>query len=99
MSFSSIVFGNNVITDKSLNKDKEEKISISEIHNGTANITWTELKIDAIEIISNNGIFMPEFPVLEASSLHLSYLESGIYTIKFKFENEVIYEKIIEVQR
>lgn len=77
----------------------EEKVSITNATDGTTSITWSDNRIDEIEIISSSGIFMPEIPVLEASSLHLSSLMNGTYTLKFKSNNETIYEKVIEVQR
>ena len=80
-------------------KGNEEKVFISHITEGSMSITWTDKRIEAIEILSSNGQIMPEIPVLDATSIHLSSLENGTYTIKFKYDNETIYEKVINVRR
>ena len=80
-------------------KGNEEKVFISNSSAGSTSITWTDKRIEAIEILSSTGQIMPEIPVLDATSIHLTSLENGTYTIKFKYDNETIYEKVIEVRR
>jgi len=95
----TLSFGHNVPSNSSTSKDREEKVTISEISNGSLSISWADSSIISIEIITDNGLFMPEIPVDGAQSLHLSSLSNGNYTIKFKNEDQTIFEKVIEVQR
>lgn len=95
----TLSFGHNGTSNGLTPKDREEKVSISEISNGSLSISWADSSIISIEIITDNGLFMPEIPVDGAQSLHLSSLSNGNYTIKFKNEDQTIFEKVIEVQR
>ena len=81
------------------NKKRGVKIVSTSIQEGNATIKWYDDRIDHIEIISENGQFMPSIPVLDASTLHLHDLMDGIYRVQFKSEGEVIYNKEITVQR
>ena len=81
------------------NKKRGVKIVSTAIQEGNATIKWYDDRIDHIEIISENGQFMPSIPVLDASTLHLHDLMDGIYRVQFKSEGEVIYNKEITVQR
>lgn len=95
----TLSFGHNGTSNGLTPKDREEKVSISEISNGSLSISWADSSIISIEIITDNGLFMPEIPVDGAQSLYLTYLTDGIYTIKFKTTDETIFHKSIEVQR
>ncbi len=95
----TLSFGHNEPSNGLTPKDREEKVSISEISNGSLSISWADSTVVAIEIIADNGLFMPEIPVDGALSLHLSSLSSGNYTVKFKNHDQTIFEKVIEVQR
>lgn len=95
----TLSFGHNGTSNGLTPKDREEKVSISEISNGSLSISWADSSIISIEIITDNGLFIPEIPVDGAQSLHLTSLSNGNYTIKFKNEDQTIFEKVIEVQR
>lgn len=80
---------------------KEDKVQVitNQLNIGDATINWSDKRIDFIEITSNNGQFMPSFPVLDASSLHLNDLLNGKYTVNFIANGEVLYSKSLLVQR
>ncbi|MFM7473377.1 MAG: hypothetical protein ACKO00_05625, partial [Crocinitomicaceae bacterium] len=56
----TLSFGHNGPSNGLTPKDQEEKVSISEISNGSLSISWADSSIVAIEIIADNGLFMPE---------------------------------------
>ena len=66
---------------------------------GSATITWSDARIEFIEIVASNGQFMPTIPVSDAKSLHMNDLMNGTYTLVFKSSSEELYSKVIEVSR
>lgn len=66
---------------------------------GSASITWTDTRIEYIEIIASNGQFMPTIPVADAKSLHMNDLLNGTYTLIFKTSSEELYQKTLVVNK
>lgn len=66
---------------------------------GNATISWSDARIEFIEIIASNGQFMPTIPVSDAKSLHMNDLMNGTYTLIFKTSTEELYTKVIEVNK
>jgi hypothetical protein len=85
--------------DEPSKKENKVQINTSELSFGDATINWSDKRIDFIQITSTNGQFMPSFPVMDATSLHLNDLISGTYTINFISNGQTIYTKNIIVQR
>jgi hypothetical protein len=85
--------------DEPSKKENKVQINTSELSFGDATINWSDKRIDFIQITSTNGQFMPSFPVMDATSLHLNDLISGTYTINFISNGQTIYTKNILVQR
>jgi hypothetical protein len=96
---SNVVMAHNGEGDEPVKKDDKVQITVSELSAGDATVKWTDSRIDFIEIISDNGQFMPSIPVLDATSLHLNDLINGTYKINFISNGEIIYSKNILVQR
>lgn len=66
---------------------------------GNASITWTDTRVEYIEIIASNGQFMPTIPVADAKSLHMNDLLNGTYTLIFKTSTEELYQKTLVVNK
>jgi hypothetical protein len=96
---SNILMAHNGEGDEPTKKEDKIQVITSQLSFGDATINWSDKRIDFIEISSNNGQFMPSFPVLDASSLHLNDLLNGNYTINFIANGEIIYSKSLLVQR
>ena len=92
MFFAPSTFAQMEITDDGV----KDKISVSVFPNpteGKALLKWEETSIEYVEIVSSNGQFIPEIPVLDAKTLHLNDLKAGVYTINFKSKDEVLLTK------
>lgn len=66
---------------------------------GKATITWSDSRIEFIEIVTSNGQFMPTIPVDSAKSLHMNDLMNGTYTLKFMSGGVALYTKTIVVDK
>ena len=92
MFFAPSTFAQMEITDDGV----KDKISVSVFPNpteGKSIIKMGRTSIEGVEIVSSNGQFIPEIPVLDAKTLHLNDLKAGVYTINFKSKDEVLLTK------
>jgi hypothetical protein len=99
ISLSSALLAHNGECDEALRKNDKVQVIQNELSSGDATIKWTDNRIDFIEIISDNGQFMPTIPVLDANSLYLNDLISGSYMINLISNGEILYSKSILVKR
>lgn len=61
-------------------------------------VAWNDNRIDEIEILTSNGIFMPSIPVFDSKQIHLNGLEDGIYYLNFKSKGQILQTKPITVE-
>ena len=100
-SLSLLFVSTNLFADNRDEPIRKEgvKVITSSIQQGDATINWFDQEIEFIEIVSNNGQFMPSIPVLDATALYLHDLIDGTYLIHFKANGKILYLKEITVQR
>jgi hypothetical protein len=66
--------------------------------NHSITVAWNDDRIDEIEILTSNGIFMPSIPVFDSKQIHLNGLEDGIYYLNFKSKGQILHTKLITVE-
>ena len=78
---------------------KKVTVVVNEMKPGFATLTWSDLTITGVQIISSNGIVMPTIPVGDATSLHLNDLMNGSYEINFVAGDKVVATEKISVSK
>jgi hypothetical protein len=60
-------------------------------------ICWGDSRVSFIDISYPNGLEIPKIPVNQTNQLHMNDLTSGVYTITFKSDTEILFKKIIKI--
>ena len=78
---------------------KKATVIVSESKPGFATLTWTDLTITGVQVLSSNGLEMPTIPVGDATSLHLNDLMNGSYEINFIAGDKIVASEKISVNK